>query len=154
MSREVTPDSAKLVAQTAIGQILHSHFGVADELPSLFHHILQRMDRQDARRVAAPYPAKRVTVENRAPSTAVHIHSTAGVTGQCGKAAGTLSADEHRRRAAALLARAEGARTAAGTMQASGTRESMFHIAATYEKIARSMIRSADAVKDPTREMS
>jgi len=154
MRREATPDFAKLVAQTAIGQTLHSHFGVSDELPSLFHHLLERMDRQDARRVAARYPAKTVPVENRAASTGAHTPSTAGVTGQCVKAAGTVSGDERRRRAAALRARAEEARTAADTMQAPGTRESMFRIAATYEKIARSIIKSTDALKDPTSEIS
>jgi hypothetical protein len=129
MRREVTPDLAKLVAQTAIGQTLHLHFGVSDELPSPFHRLLERMDRQDAPRVAARYPAKRVPVENSAASTI----STDGVIGQCGKPAGIISGDERWRRAAALFARAEEARTAADTMQAPGTRESMFRARETRQ---------------------
>ena len=145
MRRELTPDFAKTVAQTAIGQTLHAHFGVSVELPSPFRSLLERMDLQDTRGAAARYPVKATLVQNRAASSPAPVYPTA---------AETFNGDERSRRVAALLARAEEARAAAETMQAPGPRESMFCIAATYEKIARSMIKSIEAHKKPTSEIS
>jgi hypothetical protein len=145
MARELTPAFAKVVAQTAIGQMLHSHFGLSDELPPPFHDLLERMGREDVRRLAARYP-----VQTRAVSTPVDALSKAGVVGRPSKAAGVTSGDERKRKAAALLARAEEARSAADNMQAPDARESMLRIAVTYEKIARSMIKSTAVLKDAT----
>jgi hypothetical protein len=52
MSRSISPDFAKRMAQTAIGQELPSHYGISDELPSLFHSLIARLNDTDAQRIA------------------------------------------------------------------------------------------------------
>lgn len=149
MAQGMTSDFAKLVAQTAIGQTLRSHFGVADELPSLFHSLLERMDREDALRVAARFPATPTMVQSRAiPAAADDTPKTDATIRAVETAPSKL-----KRKAAALLARAEEVRTAADTMHDPGAREAMFRLAETYEKVARNIIKSADGRKDPMSEI-
>jgi hypothetical protein len=144
MTRAMTADFAKLVAQTAIGQTLRSHFGVADELPSLFHSLLDRMDREDAARVAARYRATPAAPQSRAVSEACD-----GATTHSGESALT----NLKRKAAALLARAEEVRTTADNMHDPGARDAMFGLAETYEKVARNIIKSAAGRKGPMSEI-
>jgi hypothetical protein len=47
-----------------------------------------------------------------------------------------------KRKAAALLARAEEVRTAGDTIHDVGAREAMFRLAETYEKLASSILKS------------
>jgi hypothetical protein len=141
MTREMMSDFAKLVAQTAIGQALPAHFGVADELPSLFHSLLQRMDREDALRVTARFPARPTS---RAIPAAAAMPKSGSTT-----APGETAVTNVKRKAAALLARAEEVRTTADGMRDAGAREAMFRLAETYEKIARSINKSGDGRKDP-----
>jgi hypothetical protein len=151
MAREITPDFAKLAAQAAIGQGLRSHFGVPDEFPSLFHSLIERMDRQDAARAAARFPSKPTQTQNRAASITADVLPKGSVAEHRGKAGVTTS---DKLRASALLARAEEVRTVAETMQGPDAHEAMCRIAATYEKIARSIMKSPDALKDdPTSQI-
>ena len=144
MTRAMTADFAKLVAQTAIGQTLRSHFGVADELPSLFHSLLDRMDREDAARVAVRYRATPTAPRSRAVSEA-----SDGATTHSGESALT----NLKPKAAALLARAEEVRTTADNMHDPGARDAMFRLAETYEKVARDILKSAGGRKRPMSEI-
>jgi hypothetical protein len=75
MAREVTADFAKLVAQSAIGQGLRSHYPISDELPSLFHSLIARLDETDAQRTAKRYPSKLTVAQNRAAPISADAYS-------------------------------------------------------------------------------
>jgi hypothetical protein len=152
MTRRMTADFAKSVAQTAIGQSLHSHFGLPDGFLLSFTPFRSRVDRQDAQRAAARYPSKSSQIQNRAESRPTDVPKS-GVAGDSGKG-GVPTGNQLRRKACALLTRAEEVRAAAETMQAPDAREAMLRIAATYEKIARSFMKSPDTLKDPTSEIT
>jgi hypothetical protein len=146
MVGQITADFAKLTAQTAIGQGLRSHYGVSEELPSLFHSLIARMDQKDALRVAARFPTKPSTTLNRtAPRTAPAFRTDGAF--EPGKTVSTVNSKMLEDKVAAFFARAEGARTAAETMQVPEAREAMFRLAETYKKVAENIVKTTGRLK-------
>lgn len=94
MTRGMTSDFAKLVAQTAIGQTLRSHFGLTEELPSLFHSLLERMDREDALRLATRFRATPTIAPSCATPMASDSAPEKGATTHPGTSALTGSRDK------------------------------------------------------------
>jgi hypothetical protein len=139
------PDFAKFVTQT-LGRELPSHFPISDELPSLFHSLIARLDETDARRIAKRYPSQPTGAQNRAAPIAADAYFRPDEADRRGSLF-----DDHqrqiRRKANAFLARAEEVRTAAESMQSPSAREGMFRLAETYQKVARRIIQGTGIVK-------
>lgn len=128
MIRALTADFARRVVQAAIGEKLRAHYKASDELPSLLRSLIALIERQGA--VGVPTVSERTPVETSAER---ERRAT-------GDPPGTL-----KRKAAALLARAEEVRAAGDNMHDGGAREAMYRLAESYEKVARNIIKSADA---------
>lgn len=139
------PDFGKFVAQT-VGQELPSHYPISNELPSLFHALIARLDETDARRMAKRYPSQPSRSQNRAAPIGAGAYSR---TDEADRRGNLL--DDHqrriRRKANAFLARAEEVRTAAESMQSPSAREGIFRLAETYQKVARHIIQGTGTVK-------
>jgi hypothetical protein len=149
MVRQMTADFAKLTAQTAIGQGLRLHYQVCDELPSLFHSLVARMDQGDTLRVAARFPTEPTTARNRTVPRAAPAFGIDGAV-EPDKAISAVNRERPEGNVTAFFARAEEVRTAAETMQVREAREAMCRIAETYEKVARTIVKRTSPLENPS----
>lgn len=136
MIRALAADFARRIVQAAIGEGLRAHYQASDELPSLLRSLMALIERQDAAGAAMRSSSKPAPVENSAVLE---------------RRANVEPPETLKRKAAALLARAEEVRTAGDNMHDGGAREAMYRLAESYEKVARNVIKSAEA--SPTSEI-
>ena len=127
MIRALTAEFARRAVRAAIGDKLSAHYNVSQELPSFLRPLITLINRQDALAAAA----------SSSPQTTPVQSSAAGETGVVGEPPEKL-----KRKAAALLARAEEIRTTGDAMHDVGAREAMFRLAETYEKLAITILKS------------
>ena len=102
------------MVRAAIGENLSAHYSISEQLPALLRPLISLINRQDALGAAASPPAQTTPVQR----------SAAGETGEVGEPEEKL-----KRKAAALLARAEEVRATGDTMHDVRAREAMVRLA-------------------------